>query len=1084
VFISYAHADNESPDPASRWLDRLRQHLRPLEFEAIIEAATDRDIGPGEEWHQKIQADLNRAGAAVLLVSPAFLASEYIRDSELPVLLRRARDEGLRIIPVLLRPCGFATTRFHYPDPKKGPESFTLASLQAVGSPDKCLNEMAEGDQDRALQAVAETLARLLAPAGADPLSGPAGPSAEGSPPSNLLAEFHARLLAEGGIPPLEEAARRAILADQPATVADYRLARVAEWSAPRHALDRRFTRLTLLLDQGPEAEGVRWQAQPRPFDDPRDVLAATDAPALVLLGPPGCGKSTLLRRLELDLALAACLSAPRAPAGSGAGVAGLAAIEPVPLSLLLPLSRWRPARTGEEPPSPKEWLAREWAGRYPRLPGLWDLLRREPGLLLLDAVNEIPHAGPADYRARVALWRDFLADLPRLAPGARVVFTCRSLDYSAVLSTKELPVPQVRIEPLEDGRVEAFLAAYDPARGPALWRQLRGAPQLDLFRSPFYLKLLLAQADTDGRVATGRAALFTGFVRQALRREAEGDNPRFEPGALLHARDRDRLLRNEWKTPHELPARPPDLCGRLARLACHWQERRSPGDEARVRAPVDAALEFLGGGETAERLLQGGEDLHVVEERFDEVYFIHQLFQEYFAARVMATAPAAERARCAWRADQIRPGLAETLAALADADPLPPMPATGWEETLLLAAAMAAAPGDFVNALEDANLPLAGRCAAQADVSLPPRQIGRIQASLIARTRNLAADLRARIAAALALGELGDPRYERRQGPTGDAYLLPPLADIPGGDYPLGSDEGLYDDEAPFRTVTLAPFRLCRFPVTHAEWRGFMDAGGYDDERWWVTEADRRWRRGEDTAEGAKAQWRENRQVVRDDPDWIGRALAAGRFTSKQAEDWEALRVMADADFEARLEDWYPPGRQTWPAFWNDSAFNHPAQPVVGVCWHEARAYAAWLTAQSGRRFRLPTEAEWEAAARGRDGRRYPWGEAFDLAVRCNAFATHVRATTPVGVFPEGDSPEGLADLAGNVWEWTGALYRPYPYRPDDGREDPGAGGRRVVRGGSWGDGPAGLRSADRSWNSPDFRIYDLGFRLAQDLE
>ena len=263
------------------------------------------------------------------------------------------------------------------------------------------------------------------------------------------------------------------------------------------------------------------------------------------------------------------------------------------------------------------------------------------------------------------------------------------------------------------------------------------------------------------------------------------------------------------------------------------------------------------------------------------------------------------------------------------------------------------------------------------------------------------------------------------------------------------------------------------------------MDAGGYDDERWWVTEADRRWRRGEDTAEGAKAIRREQRQLVRDDPDWIGRNLAAGRLTSKQVEHWEALRAMADADFEALLEDWYPPGRQTWPAFWHDSAFNHPAQPVVGVCWHEARAYAAWLTAQSGRRFRLPTEAEWEAAARGRDGRRYPWGgEAFDPAVRGNAFATHVRATTPVGVFPEGDSPEGLADLAGNVWEWTGALYRPYPYRPDDGREDPSAGGRRVIRGGSWFLDPADLRSATRTGLTPVYRYFTLGFRLAQDLE
>jgi hypothetical protein len=94
VFISYAHADNSGPDPAARWLDRLLLKLKPLAFEELMAVATDRDIGLGDDWHAQIQANLNRAGAAVLLVSPAFLASEYIRNNELPVLLYRAKAKG------------------------------------------------------------------------------------------------------------------------------------------------------------------------------------------------------------------------------------------------------------------------------------------------------------------------------------------------------------------------------------------------------------------------------------------------------------------------------------------------------------------------------------------------------------------------------------------------------------------------------------------------------------------------------------------------------------------------------------------------------------------------------------------------------------------------------------------------------------------------------------------------------------------------------------------------------------------------------------------------------------------------------
>ena len=415
--------------------------------------------------------------------------------------------------------------------------------------------------------------------------------------------------------------------------------------------------------------------------------------------------------------------------------------------------------------------------------------MRRGPFLLLLDGVNEIPHAGPEDYRGRIGLWRELLADLAREAPGVRAVFTCRSLDYSALLSTPESPVPQVRIEPLEDERVEQFLGAYDPARGPDLWRDLRGTPQLDLFRSPFYLRLLLAHRGQDGRLSKGRAALFTGFVQQALRREMEAGHPLFQAGALLDRRDYERVLRGEWRDGFELPAREPALCAALSRLAFRMQKRRGAGDGSRVRVGWDDALALLGGGEEAERLLKGGEALHVIEEQWDDVLFVHQLFQEYFAARAVAARPEPELVRSPWRAAEMAPSLEDTLAVLADSDPLPAAPATGWEETFALAAAMTADPAGFVAALEAPNLALAGRCAAQADVAVPPAQRQRLQQALIARSRDPEADLRARIAAARALGDLGDPRFERRRGPDGE-HLLPPLVPIEGGEYPLGSDE------------------------------------------------------------------------------------------------------------------------------------------------------------------------------------------------------------------------------------------------------------------------------------------------------
>ena len=153
----------------------------------------------------------------------------------------------------------------------------------------------------------------------------------------------------------------------------------------------------------------------------------------------------------------------------------------------------------------------------------------------------------------------------------------------------------------------------------------------------------------------------------------------------------------------------------------------------------------------------------------------------------------------------------------------------------------------------------------------------------------------------------------------------------------------------------------------------------------------------------------------------------------------------------------------------------------MVGVCWYEARAYCAWLSSQTDRVFSLPSEAQWEIAARGRDGRRYAWGNAFD-PTRCNAFDAHVRRPTPIGVFPAGNTPEGVADMNGNVWEWTSSAYQKFPYDALDGREDAARDATgRVGRGGSWRNRSASVRSTYRNDFVPAFRNFVVGFRLVR---
>ncbi|MGQ9628076.1 MAG: SUMF1/EgtB/PvdO family nonheme iron enzyme, partial [Anaerolineae bacterium] len=215
--------------------------------------------------------------------------------------------------------------------------------------------------------------------------------------------------------------------------------------------------------------------------------------------------------------------------------------------------------------------------------------------------------------------------------------------------------------------------------------------------------------------------------------------------------------------------------------------------------------------------------------------------------------------------------------------------------------------------------------------------------------------------------------------------------------------------------------YRISRYPITNAQYEMFVKAGGYAERRYWT-----------------EAGWR-----------------------------WKGDRIEPDR-----------PGQPY-------NLLNHP---VVYVSWYEALAFCRWLTDYlrergeigEGEEVRLPSEAEWEKAARGTDGREWPWGNKFDSAL-CNMAGTGIGATSAVGIFPAGKSPYEVLDMAGNVWEWTRSISRAYPYSPKDGRENLEAGADvfRVLRGGSFNFYHDYVRCAFRGGGNPGVRGDGYGFRV-----
>lgn len=759
-------------------------------------------------------------------------------------------------------------------------------------------------------------------------------------------------------------------------------------------------------------------------------LTALLETPRMVLLGDPGSGKSTFVNHIAFCLA-SHQLEADRSwLARLHEWPDAKRQILPVPI-VLRELAAWLP---GAEQAPRGVGLFQAYLVHWLNDRGLADFedvlvqhLTNGTALLLLDGLDEVPLADGAINRMKT-----MIGDLPRAYPKATILVTCRVLSYQDsrwklnATDWKPFELAELNSEQI-DGFIQAWhaqLAVVNAVSNPdvlnaKLSQAVRRSDLIRLATNPLLLTVMALVHTHKGQLPDARSVLYEDVVDLLLWRwEAikHEDQQGNETSWRQHLQKEDLNDDDVKEALWQLAYR--------AHANARAEAEDSDGNDDETTADI-----------SEQDLLDGLRELHptksrdwaaiVVEmmkmragllvESQPRVYsFPHRTFQEYLAGCYLSQ----------------QPDFAPESVKLAQQGVYwrePIQLAVGRlvhhnrdiDKSLILVSELCPSqPPDEGDEVGWRQSSLAGNCLLEIGVARASRRhsTGR---ELVERVQN-------RLTAAMTINVL-TPRERAEMGSVlsrmGDPRDLTEMIHIPGGPFTMGtSDE---EEEAAVRSQ----MSVQGFSRSEKEVRGWIE-----DEK-------------------------PQHQV-----DLPGFFIAKYPVTNGQYE------AFVDATNHNPPQHWQ--GSQP-PA----ELRNHP---VVRVSWNDAVAYCQWIseTNEAGRLYRLPSEAEWEKAARGTDKRLYPWWGDFDPA-KCNAGETGIGSTSSVGLFPQGASPYGSLDMAGNVWEWCHTEYKKYPTLKD-GQIENVSYSNPVLRGGAFDDSRYSVRCSARRGAPLDLMYYDVGFRVS----
>ncbi len=766
-------------------------------------------------------------------------------------------------------------------------------------------------------------------------------------------------------------------------------------------SLDDVYVSLTVAVEKEDKRKNLSAPGQEQRTIDMRDLLK--EGRHIAIVGAPGSGKTTYLRIIAASLARAHLEDNPR-PIQRHLGIDG-----PLPVPVFIALGEYnRYRRTHNHNPDDPEqgtirgfinYLARKREYKVPE-----DFFNRllddkRPIMVLLDGLDEV--ADETERRLVATEVQHFVDSNPH----AIVFITSRTRAYYGQSRLADFRL--VAVQPMTPEQVAELVkrwcdAVYttDEERKnerdallkeiEALEKKRRERHEPRLIDTPLMVTVVAIVHYNEHKLPEQRVKLYDKSVDILL---AERHHTADESTEELRKWGGDETDKKQF----------------LALLAFNMmsagEEAGREVDEEQLKAWLAPAFREQY-GEEAKNQLQTfiaaiRERGSLLQERDGLYSFVHLTFQEFLCAyylaqtvretdKIVSFLIEEERVTQSWWRETIlltmgyigldsKPTARELIKKLAEVD--------GGDERQLAAAELAATA--FVELGSQAKA--VRRLLHDRLVDLLTTRGRHVQPA----TRMLAGD---------ALARLGDER-------PGVCTLEPEMILIDSGlTFKMG--EELYE-------ITLEqPFALARYPVTNAQFRFFVEDGGYSNPNYWQL------------------------------------AIAAGR--------WKEGKYIDHQIFGSRQRE--------QPAHWHDPALSQPNQPVVGITWYEAMAYVTWLREKTGKPYRLPTEAEWERAARFIDGRIYPWGETEPpgpASALANTRELGLGRPTAVGIFPDGAAKEGFLDMAGNVWEWCSAIDL------NGGHDAP-----RRLRGGSYLHGKKTIHCVSSIKDWPGRWDIDRGFR------